>query len=308
MRIAVAGSGELALSMLKPLLDSGHEIVALIQDGRKCKGLSRRMSPILDRFLHGKANVLALAQRRRIPLVWIDTMSEEELASLRALEPDLILVGGFGIIFKAPLLELPRIACINVHSSLLPKHRGPNPFSRVILANEAESGITFHVMEEEIDSGDILEQASFALGEHYTAWDVYNMACTLTETCVRGMVDRVASEGVQGRPQDAEAATYEPLLREEDAVINWADTAEDIDRQIRACHPFVKTCFRFRDATLQVTKADFDTTPVLERPGTVLVVRPSFVVATGHGTLVLEGGDYGTRVGQLGIEPGVRLE
>jgi methionyl-tRNA formyltransferase len=176
MRIALAGSGLLAGKMLEAVRDSSHEVVAIIQNGRKTKGWRRRyQTSRLGAFLYQRP-WLARARREGLPIVYIDKMTENELAPLKALELDLVLVGGFSIILKKPLLELPRIGCINTHSSLLPKHRGPNPFSAVILVGESETGVTFHAMDEDIDTGGIIEQHRIPLKPTQCAVDVFRIA------------------------------------------------------------------------------------------------------------------------------------
>ena len=307
MRIAVAGGGKIALSLLNPLLESRHEIVASIQNGRNRKGFSRRLAPTVERLMHGSKNVLAIAKMKKLAIVWIDTMSDTELDPLRAVKPDLILVGGFGIIFKKSILELPSIGCVNMHSSVLPHHRGPNPFSSVILANEPESGITFHIMEEGIDSGDIINQTSFSISNMDTALTVYNRCCSLAGECVLDVIDRIESDGLKGTPQNDGEASYYNQLTDEDAFIDWTDTAENIDRLVRGCHPFLPAHFQVNDVKYQVLRSSYNPAPVTELPGTILAMSPYPVIATGCGTITLIAGDHTAGVA-LRVQQGSRLE
>ena len=176
LRIAFAGAGPYAVGALQPILGSRHQVVAVLQNGRRIRGLKRRVIPWVSGLVAGETSVTGLAWRHGIPALYIDTMEKAELEPLAQLQPDLILVAGFGIILNRSLLELPRLGCLNCHASLLPKHRGPNPFRAVILHNESESGVTFHVMTEGIDEGDIVAQFPFAIDPSDTGGAVYDKA------------------------------------------------------------------------------------------------------------------------------------
>ena len=169
MRIAMTGSGMMAMFMTRAIIDSGHELVAVIDNGRTIKGAKRWLNPLLASIFTPNAQVNAVARKRRVPIIYIDKMTEEELAPLAATKPDLILVGGFSIILKKPIIQLPRIGCVNCHSSLLPKHRGPNPFQAAILAGETETGITYHIIDEGIDTGPIIAQHTIPITNSDTA-------------------------------------------------------------------------------------------------------------------------------------------
>lgn len=287
MRIAVAGSGRLGTSVLAPLLESDHEIVALVGDGRRTRGFRRRLDPFVAGLFAGQHNFLGLGIRRGIPMVWIDKMTPEELAPLAKTQPDILLVSGFAIILKPPILELPRIGCVNMHSSLLPRHRGPNPFHAVLRANEEESGVSFHVMETGIDTGDILDQTPFPIEPEDAMYDAYNRACETAAERVVEVMDRIAAEGLVGTPQDPALASYDPKPTEDDSWIDWNDSAEAIDRLVRSMAPSPMPRFLFDGKTITVARTDFDPTPVEEAPGTVLKNRPVLKVATGLGTIVL---------------------
>ena len=285
MRIAIAGSGQLAFSLFRSLLESSHEVVALIQNGRLTRGWKRPLLTGSSFVFAGAASNLGLAMTNRIRIVWINRMDEVELAPLRETEPDVLLVGGFGVILKAPLLSLPRIGCINTHSSLLPKHRGPNPFSAVLMADERETGVTFHIMDEGIDTGNILEQHAFSIGEQDTALSVYYKACDLAGRRVIELMDRVEQEGLHGTPQEESAAGYDAKLTDRDAYIDWRRPAREIERRARACKPFHVARFRDNGRILYVTRMQWDDQPVDAAPGTVVELKPNVRIATGRGTI-----------------------
>lgn len=283
MRIALAGTGRLGGELFKAIVASRHEIVALIQDGRRTQGWRRGFYTRLSRVLARRTTTLGLAQQHGVPILWIDKMTDEELAPLRALEPDLLLVGGFGIILKPPLLRLPRIGCLNTHSSLLPRHRGPNPFTAVILAGDDKTGVTFHAMDEGIDTGDIIEQYTLDVGPSDTAGTIYRATSELAGRKIAEVLDRVEQQGLKGAPQNPEAATYDQKLKSEETWIRWDQPAVEIDRLARACTPFTLARFRRGNSTVYVFRGKYDPAPVDAPPGTVLKDRPFVSIATGLG-------------------------
>lgn len=286
MRIAFAGYGRLGCALLENILKSSHEVVLVIQNGRTTKGWRRLAYPVMAQLLGGDRYVAGVARRHKLPVYYIDRMTEDELAPLRAYEPDLLLVGGFGIIIKPPLLRLPKIGCVNVHSSLLPKHRGPNPFTAVLLADEKESGVTFHVMEEGIDTGDILAQYAYPLNEKDTAASVFLKAAELAGQHVVGVLDRIEEEGeLRGTPQDDTLASYEKKITVEESFLDWTMPAPVLERQVRACNPTMLARFVYRNRLVYVARTRVVHEPVAVPPGTVMRTSPRLCVATGEGGL-----------------------
>lgn len=287
MRIAIACTGTLGMRLLEPLLESHHEVVALLQNKRHTRALQRWFLPRAAKLLFPKQTVLGLARSHGIPVLYIDKMGEEELAPLRALQPDLLLVGGFGIILKEPLLTLPRVGCLNTHSSLLPRHRGPNPFSAVILAKDEETGVTFHVMDPGIDTGDIVEQVRMPVKNNATAGSLYRQTSKLAGEHILRVIERVERDGLRGTPQDNSLAIYDQKMKPENAFIGWNQSAEEVDRLIRACAPFMLARFRHRGRVIYLYRSRFDTTPVDAAPGTILEVKPNVKIATAEGTVTV---------------------
>lgn len=285
LRLAVAGGGRLGMSLIEPLMASGHEVVAVVQDGRKTRGTRRWLAPRLARLSGSSISVAGFARQHGIPIVWIDKMTPEELAPLHRLAPDLLLVGGFGIILKKPILELPRIGCVNCHSSLLPRHRGPNPFAWALMSGDEETGVTFHVMDPGIDTGDILDQTPFPLRDDDTTLSVYRRACDLSGTRVVEVVDRIERDGLRGTPQDEARATYERNPAAADAWIRWDRPARAIVRQVRALAPSPAPRFRHGDRVVYVFRAEALDGRADAPPGTVLGSAGSVEVATGSGRL-----------------------
>lgn len=288
MRIALAGYGRLGVSILSSILNNtSHEVVALLQNGRATKPWMRPFSKLSALLVGGRDNMMKYALKNRIPVIWINKMTPDELVPLKKLAPDLIITSGFSIIFKPPLLSLPRIGCINVHSSLLPKHRGPNPFSAVILNGETESGVTFHIMDEGIDTGPIIAQEKFQISDSDTAYTVYCKACALAGIMVPKVLAKIETEGLKGVPQDNALATYDPKPKLEDAVIRWDVPAVHIDRQVRALSQVIMPRFTYNGRTVYVSKVQVNTDDTLYPPG--FVIKPSYPaeIATAKGSVKL---------------------
>lgn len=287
MRIAVAGTGRLAAAIMEPLLASGHQIVGLIQNARQVPPSKRRWF-LAQHFLAPPAfDATSMALRRRIPIRWIDRMDDSDLAPIRALDPDIVLTAGFSIIFNDTLLDLPTIGCVNVHSSLLPEHRGACPFAHAILANDKQTGVTYHAMTRDIDAGAILAQAEFPITPIDTSITIYYKCCNLAGDMALNVIDDIELHGLAGEPQDSAAGSYDPRITEDAAAIDWTQSAEAIERLIRGTLAYFPAWFTHRGRVVRVTRATFDPRPVIAPPGTVLETRPYPVIATGEGRLII---------------------
>ncbi|HOJ34117.1 MAG TPA: methionyl-tRNA formyltransferase [Candidatus Hydrogenedentes bacterium] len=287
MRIALAGSGTLATSLLNALLDSSHEIVAVIQNGRTKRRMIFNRLANFNFIFASYTDVREIAKKNRIPLVYVDSMEERELQPLAARKPDMILVGGFGIIFKKALLQLPPLGCVNCHASLLPKHRGPNPYRAAILCGETQTGVTFHMMTERIDAGDLLEQYPFAITSEDTAASLLEKASALAADHVAGLCDRIEKGQVRPIPQDEKLATYDKNLNEEELFVRWEGSAYDLERKVRACYPFSPVRFLWRGRKILLMKCRAEPTRSSRDPGTILTVKPNLKIRMGDGAIVV---------------------
>ena len=294
MRIVLAGSGYMATRFARAIRESGHELCAVIQDGRKTRGIRRWLVPAVASIVSGERSVSGIAKRKGLPILFIDKMNDAELAPLKSLEPDLILVGGFSIILKAPIIRVPRIGCLNCHSSLLPAHRGPNPFRACILANDAETGVTFHIIDEGIDTGAIVEQCRLTIRDADTAGSLVRRCSDLASEVLIDLLDRIEAEGLQGEVQDESASFYDKKLTDDELFLDWNQPAADLERKVRGCFPFSLARFRYRGRKVIVTRAKAEPGGDEAEPGTILATRPYLKVATGDGVFVLIVG-YTTR-------------
>lgn len=286
MRIVVAGTGRLGAAILEPLLAGPHQVVGLLLNGRRTKGAFRRFRKTSAVF-GVPDDPVRIAVRFGVPTLWLDGFTAAALAPIAARKPDLLITCGFGIILKQPLLALPSVGCINVHSSLLPKHRGPMPFNWVVLEGDEQTGVTFHATTDVVDGGAILDQHALAIAERDTAMTVYRRCCDVARHRVQKVVDAIAREGLQGTPQDERLASYDPPLTTDDLRIDWSRPAHDIDRVVRAGTPYLSANFTYRERVIDVERVFPIDTPVDATPGTIIGTDPHLTVATGSGAIAI---------------------
>lgn len=219
----------------------------------------------------------------------------EFIEHLRRLDPELVVVLSFGQILKQPLLELSPFGCLNVHFSLLPRHRGASPMAAAILAGDAETGISFMRMDRGLDTGPVYRRISVSLDGRETTADLEERLRQLAAEHVYDCVWSVCREGLRPKPQPLEGSTYAPRICKQNAAVDWALPSEQIDRIVRAYYPWPKAYF-FVDVKgvrrrLQLTRAESTT---LSRsgqdplPGQVVEAgREAWTVACGRGALRL---------------------
>lgn len=315
LRIVIAGSGRLGMAVLEPLLESGHAIVAVVQNGRKVPRWERKLLELQARITPRMPSPLCEAVRQRIPIRWMEHLDATEIESLRAFKPDLLITCGFSIILPESILSIPRIGCINVHTALLPKHRGPNPCAWVIHDGDTQSGVTIHVTESGIDTGAILAQESFDLTPTDTSMDVYLASCALTAEMIPETIRDIAANGFgNAREQDESEATYDERFNDEQSRVDWTQSAVAIERLVRAAHAYAPAWFQFGKNHVRLVQAEARSRRDDVAPGEIVAVEPELVVGTGDGTLTL----YSTYTDQRGgtrwpgaftkLKPGMRLE
>lgn len=287
MRILVAGTGRLGAAVLELLLNGPHHVSGLVLNGRRIKGRLRRQLHVSP--LGGQVDpAIRIAKRWALPLVWLDPDAPGSLDRIASLEPDLLITCGFGIILREPLLTLPRVGCVNVHSSLLPKHRGPMPFNWVILHGDSQTGVTFHVTTAVVDGGDILDQRAIPVTDRDTAVSVYNRCCELARHRIAHVVDAIESDGLHGTPQNEDEATYDPPLTAADLRIDWSRSATEVDRTVRAGTPYLPARFQYRNRLIAVERTlPLDASTAGLQPGTVVATEPHVTVATGTGCIAI---------------------
>src|SRR5207302_8198458 len=212
--------------------------------------------------------------------------SEEEAASFEALDLDAAVVVAYGHILPKSFLDAPVLGCINIHGSLLPRWRGAAPIHRAILAGDAETGVTTMRMDEGLDTGPMLLAERTPISAADTAETVHDRLATLGATLIVSTLDGLVTKSIEAVPQPKEGVSYAHKLGKEEGLLDWRRPAAELERKVRAFHPWPGTSFAFNGEPIKVLGATL--TLASGAPGTVSLARDGFpVVACGVGGLRL---------------------
>ncbi|MCK4546032.1 MAG: methionyl-tRNA formyltransferase [Candidatus Eisenbacteria sp.] len=282
MRIAYFGHRSIACGPLEAMLSGGREVVGIVAHPED--------SVLSDP--EWSARVRALAGEAGVPLETPEEIDEEFLATFRGWNVDLGVVVGYLSILRPSLLEIPRRGFINIHAGLLPRYRGRAPLAWAIMNGDKEAGLSIHVIDEGVDSGPVIAQRKYAIGENETSGELYQRIQLDIPGLVMEVVDRMEAGPVEGTPQDEERAMCFPLVTPAHARIDWARPAARIHDQVRALsrpYPGAWTLYRGRKLTVWRTSCLPSELPDCF-PGTVVGCRPGkgVVVSTGSGYLLVE--------------------
>ncbi|HZT86821.1 MAG TPA: methionyl-tRNA formyltransferase [Stellaceae bacterium] len=269
LKIVFMGTPEFAATVLDGLLAAGHSVLAAYTQPPRPARRGHRLQP---------SPVQALAEARGVPVRAPVTLRDPETqAEFAALGADAAVVAAYGLILPAAVLTAPRLGCINVHASLLPRWRGAAPIQRAILAGDRETGVTIMQMEEGLDTGPILLQQAVPIGPETTAVTLSERLAPLGAHLVIEALVRAAQGSLTARPQPAEGITYARKIGREEAWLDWRHPAAALERQVRALGG---GDFEFRGERIRVLAAAVLPEPP-GVPGSVLDERLS--IACGEG-------------------------
>ena len=278
-RILFMGTPRFGQMILEALI--GHyEICAVVTQPDEGAGRGRKptVSP-----------VKATAVEHNLPALQPPKVRQPEVVQqLCDLAPAAIVVAAFGQILPPSILSLPVHGCINVHGSLLPRHRGAAPVSAAILADDKQTGITIMLMDAGMDTGPVLSQASIDIAADDTTASLTEKLGHLGAQLLLDTLPRWMAGEITPQKQDDSRATYTRLLRREDGHIRWTDTAEQIGRQCRAFYPWPGAFALWGELQLKVLQARPARQSPGGEPGTVVALHGEISVVTGDGALVLE--------------------
>jgi methionyl-tRNA formyltransferase len=240
MRVLFIGTGEIGVPVLRWLRESGeHELAGVVTQPDKPVGREQRIeAPPIKAALAGSN--LPILQPKRIK-------ADDAIAEIRALAPDVIVVMAYGQILPRAVLEIPPIACLNLHASLLPKYRGAAPIQAAIVAGDGETGITVMYMDEGLDTGDMLLQKRIEIAPDETAGSLHDRLAEIAPAALQEALSLLAAGTAPRLPQDSSVATYAPKLEREHGRIDWSEPAMLIERKIRAFDPWPGAFALLRD-------------------------------------------------------------
>jgi methionyl-tRNA formyltransferase len=278
-------SAEIGLPTLRWLMRSPKaHLVGLVTQPDKPVGRSQVLTAPAPKQLVGSSGIPVLQPVR--------VRKPEALANIAALQPDLIVVMAYGQILPKALLEMPRLACINLHASLLPRHRGASPIQSAILAGDSASGITVMYVAEGLDAGDVLLEKSLRVRRRETAGSLHDRLAALAPETLEPALELLIRGEAPRTPQAEDQATYAGKLDRDSGLVHWTESSWQIDRLVRAMSPWpgAYTTVSFAGGATRRLKLH-RVLPMHRRTGTPGEVRGStrrgLVVGTGAGSILL---------------------
>jgi methionyl-tRNA formyltransferase len=280
LRIVFAGTPEFAASTLAALLTTEHKVVAVYTQPDRPAGRGRKLQP---------SPVKQLAQTHDIEVRQPAKLKDPaDLAALAALQADLMVVVAYGLLLPQAVLDAPRLGCINIHASLLPRWRGAAPIQRAILAGDAESGVTIMQMEAGLDTGPMLHVLRTPILLDDTGGSLHDRLAELGARALLESLSGIADGSLLPQVQDDGLATYAKKLDKQESMIDWSQPAEVIDRQVRAFNPWPVAQTLFQDKVMRIWSARplQEPVPAGAVPGTVTAAGKAGIdVATGSDLL-----------------------
>ncbi|MBF7074674.1 methionyl-tRNA formyltransferase [Glaciecola sp. MH2013] len=245
LKIIFAGTPDFAAKHLQALLDSEHEVVAVYSQPDRPAGRGKKLSP---------SAVKVLAQQAGCPIYQPESLktqaAQEELAAIQA---DIMIVVAYGLILPAAVLHTPRLGCLNVHGSLLPKWRGAAPIQRAIWAGDKFTGVSVMQMDEGLDTGPVLLEKSMVIPPLATSASLYDDLAELGPEALIEAIDNI--ENLTPVVQDDSLASYANKLSKEEAKVNWQESAAQLARNVRAFNPWPMVWFEHKELALKVHAA-----------------------------------------------------
>jgi methionyl-tRNA formyltransferase len=291
MRIVFIGTGEIGVPTLRALLGSEHEVVGIVTQPDKPVGREQSIeSPPIKRALIARARppapAKATAGEPGAPIFQPARIKNPPtIEEIRRLAPDVIVVVAYGQILPRDVLEIPRLACLNLHASLLPRWRGAAPVQAAIAAGDCETGITVMYMDEGLDTGDILLQRNVEILPNDTGGSLHDRLAQIAPETLLESLRLLAAGNAPRIPQDNARATYAPKLKREHGQIDWSESAEAIARKIRAYNPWPGAFMKVGDQNLKIFSASV--VDLNGQPGGILRSDKDLTIAAGKGALSL---------------------
>jgi len=293
MRIVFIGTGEIGVPALQALLKSEHEVVGIVTQADKPVGRAQLIEPppIKKAVMSGAPDASPARTGRALPVPVLQPArikDRQAIEEIRALRPDVIVVMAYGQILPRDVLEIPTIASLNLHASLLPRWRGAAPIQAAIAAGDRETGITVMYVDEGLDTGDILLRRAIEIVPAETGRSLHDRLARVAPEALLESLGLLAKRSASRIPQDNALATYAPKLKREDGKIDWTGAADAIERKIRAFDPWPGAFMTISTNGTHNLKI-FSATVVGLRgtPGEVLKREDELVVAAGKDALSL---------------------
>ncbi|HEY5718405.1 MAG TPA: methionyl-tRNA formyltransferase [Motiliproteus sp.] len=280
LRIIFAGTPEFAATSLVALIQSGHQVVAVYTQPDRPAGRGRKLTP---------SPVKVVAQEAGIKVCQPEHLkSSEALDELAQFDADLMVVAAYGLLLPQAVLDTPRLGCINIHASLLPRWRGAAPIHRALLAGDGETGITIMQMDAGLDTGDMLLKLPCPIEATDTSASLHDRLAELGADALLEALSRLQRGDLQPEPQDSSLANYAHKLTKDEGAIDWGRSAEELERQVRGLNPWPVAFSELQGERVRIWGAQALPLSSDFPPGTLIdMERDGLHVATGKGVLSL---------------------
>ena len=280
MRIIFAGTPEFAAQSLKALLTAEHEICAVYTQPDRPSGRGRKLTP---------SAVKQVALEHNIPVEQPTNFREQkDRDDLAAYQADVMVVVAYGILLPQTILDIPKMGCINIHGSLLPRWRGAAPIHRAILAGDTETGICIMQMEAGLDTGPVLARDTCPISETDTSHSLHNTLAQLGAKTLLSTLSNLAELQTKAEIQDNAKTCYADKIIKSEAIIDWQQSAKTISQQIRAFNPWPIAQTHWQDKVLRIWFAQAIEHHTKSTPGEILATSSDqILVATGDGAVAI---------------------
>ena len=281
MKIIFAGTPAFAATHLQSIIDQGqHEVIAVYTQPDRPAGRGKILTA---------SAVKLLAEQFNLPLFQpasLKTSDQQQLLSQH--NADLMVVVAYGLLLPQAVLDIPKLGCINVHASLLPRWRGAAPIQRAIEAGDSETGVSIMQMEAGLDTGPVISTAHCNIEANDTSVTLFEKLADLGGPALLSALSKIESGTAVASAQDEQQSTYAHKIDKSEALINWSDSAASIARKIRAFNPFPVAYTQIDDLRIKVWTAQVVESPAVGEPGTVLdSSSEGLVVQCGSGHLLV---------------------
>lgn len=275
MKIIFAGTPAFAATHLQSIIDQGqHQVIAVYTQPDRPAGRGKKLTA---------SAVKLLAEQNNLPLFQpesLKTSDQQQLLSQH--NADLMVVVAYGLLLPQAVLDIPRLGCINVHASLLPRWRGAAPIQRSIEAGDNETGVSIMQMEAGLDTGPVISSAHCDIAPEDTSDSLFEKLAELGGPALLSALSKIESGTAVASAQDEQQSTYAHKIDKSEALINWSDSAANIERKIRAFNPFPVAYTHMGDIRIKVWSAQVSQSSAVGEPG--------FIVTSGSEGLLVQCG------------------
>ncbi len=280
-RLIFAGTPEFARVSLQALLADDQHIVAVYTQPDRAAGRGRKLTP---------SPVKQLAQDHNLPVYQpLNLRDQSEQDRMSALQPDVIVVVAYGLILPQAVLDIPRLDCVNVHASLLPRWRGAAPIERVLLAGDEKTGVSIMQMAAGLDTGAVFHKVECPIESNDTAGSLHDRLAQVGVRALLQTLSELQNGTASAVPQDESLACYAAKLSKQEGLLDWQGRAVDLEHQVRAFDPWPIAYTHIGEKTLRVFAASVVEEICDQAPATIIHVnRQGIDVATGAGVLRLQ--------------------